>query len=485
MRTIQLFLFTFLMYLSSNSLSWSTNPRITFNENHQVEQAVSSTETTESSINSSFWISVDDDTKTFCDDTAATFDLSIHSLISFNGTITLSTAGPSSNTTSSFSNTTITNQGNSILTIQNLDVLEPDVYTFDVVATSGSDTYTISLNLIVKPSFISDQVYTNAYGFFNSLYPEFQIWTYNQSAFGIDEYEIDVSKDDSFNDIVFSVITSNNFIHVNTELDAGEPYYLRIRGMNNCTIGNYNYYNFHTKWVNCTNFFYNTTQYTINSTSPSTVQSQVNIPTGYINPFPVDDINVYVQLDHSNLSDLTLKLISPAGNEIVLLDGACNGFQNMDVTFDGKGNDYNCDSSGQVAIQGIVSPQDFFYTIDDLPVGNWTLKVIDNVPGNGGVLKSFGLDVCTEAIISTESFNETDFNIYPNPAEETVFVQNSSNQSLKQIEFVNVSGKLVKSISTSLDTKVQQIDVSDLQSGMYFVKFNVYNKSFVKKLIVK
>jgi len=81
------------------------------------------------------------------------------------------------------------------------------------------------------------------------------------------------------------------------------------------------------------------------------------------------------------------------------------------------------------------------------------------------------------------------FNVYPNPASGIVNLKFSGVLIVSDVHIYDVTGKLVKlvkifneNISTSSTT---QIDISSLQSGVYFVKLIGEEKDITKKLIVK
>ena len=60
-------------------------------------------------------------------------------------------------------------------------------------------------------------------------------------------------------------------------------------------------------------------------------------------------------------------------------------------------------------------------------------------------------------------------------------------KSLQNIEteIYDVSGRLVKSIEKIENTQTQNLNISDLSSGIYFVKVKQDNQQVVKKLIVE
>lgn len=83
--------------------------------------------------------------------------------------------------------------------------------------------------------------------------------------------------------------------------------------------------------------------------------------------------------------------------------------------------------------------------------------------------------------------SETSFNIYPNPAKNNfnIKLQNVNNANCK-LEIVNAFGSLVKSTDLGNNSQISNtISISDLSSGMYFVKTTVGDKTSTRKLIVE
>lgn len=90
---------------------------------------------------------------------------------------------------------------------------------------------------------------------------------------------------------------------------------------------------------------------------------------------------------------------------------------------------------------------------------------------------------CVRNVSGTNSINENieiDFKMYPNPTKNQVTV--ISNNSIKTISIYNAIGKKVKEFS--FNEKKANINISELQSGIYFV--NIYTnkgENIYKKLI--
>jgi len=83
-----------------------------------------------------------------------------------------------------------------------------------------------------------------------------------------------------------------------------------------------------------------------------------------------------------------------------------------------------------------------------------------------GTCPSFGLD----------DQNELDISIYPNPVSEILYIQGLSNPT--KISVYNMLGMLVLSKTTS-----SEINVDNLQSGVYIVKITNEQKEMVTRFI--
>lgn len=74
--------------------------------------------------------------------------------------------------------------------------------------------------------------------------------------------------------------------------------------------------------------------------------------------------------------------------------------------------------------------------------------------------------------------------IYPNPASE-IFTLSTGNTDPKKIEIVDMVGKIVKSISPASGIQNTAVQISNLQSGMYFIRVETGDGIITKKLSVK
>jgi len=72
---------------------------------------------------------------------------------------------------------------------------------------------------------------------------------------------------------------------------------------------------------------------------------------------------------------------------------------------------------------------------------------------------------CPSQLLANNDLSVKSFDVYPNPVNNQLFIQNSKNKEIKSISIVDVSGKLL----TTFKSNFYSIDVSALQSGIYIL----------------
>lgn len=74
-------------------------------------------------------------------------------------------------------------------------------------------------------------------------------------------------------------------------------------------------------------------------------------------------------------------------------------------------------------------------------------------------------------------------NLYPNPTSDILNIDNKTNEIILNVSVYSISGALIKEVKST--STIESISVSDLQTGMYFVKLNsngnVKNYKFIKR----
>jgi len=117
----------------------------------------------------------------------------------------------------------------------------------------------------------------------------------------------------------------------------------------------------------------------------------------------------------------------------------------------------------------------------------------DIIPNTAAIFFDFNAPVITNRFDSqfveeSLSVSENDFisfDLLPNPANEIVTITlNSQNSGKVVASVIDIQGKQILETHILDGTQIQ-LDVSDIQSGMYFVKISTNNRNLVKKLIIE
>lgn len=113
--------------------------------------------------------------------------------------------------------------------------------------------------------------------------------------------------------------------------------------------------------------------------------------------------------------------------------------------------------------------------------GTYTIQVSHKGTLQGG-LQNYTLitNGTTGISLSNDDFVvDNQFFVYPSPAKDELHFSNTNNLEIDQITVNDISGKLV--YQTTSETSA--INVSNFQSGVYFIRFTTQNKTIIKKFI--
>jgi hypothetical protein len=85
--------------------------------------------------------------------------------------------------------------------------------------------------------------------------------------------------------------------------------------------------------------------------------------------------------------------------------------------------------------------------------------------------------------LSNISFNNENLVIYPNPAQDQIFINNSSPFDIKTIQLTDMNGKTV---DLNHEKGINLIEVSSIASGIYLLQLiNADGEQVVKKIVIK
>ncbi len=200
-----------------------------------------------------------------------------------------------------------------------------------------------------------------------------------------------------------------------------------------------------------------TSKYLERLNSDGTKDTSFNIGTGFQDYKPV--YAVRLQPDGKILVGGDFKTFNGNNqNGLIRLNADGSKDTNFDI---GLGFSVSLTSSGvnEISIQPdskIIVGGTFHHYYNNIPMGH-----IVRLVGDG--------------VLSTNNYFKETMIIYPNPAID--FVNVSSFEQNENVTILNLNGQIVRSVKIKND----RIDVSDLKTGIYFVKIkNVYSR-FIKK----
>jgi hypothetical protein len=120
---------------------------------------------------------------------------------------------------------------------------------------------------------------------------------------------------------------------------------------------------------------------------------------------------------------------------------------------------------------GWVQIKVFYSSVIVVDIVNYAYEDIPNTPIAPG-----------QTVSATTSINEVNnsiLNIYPNPVKHKLHITSVAETKINSVKIYSVAGSLVK----EANLKDNQIDMSDLNSGIYYAKIMTENREIVKKII--
>ena len=341
-----------------------------------------------------------------------------------------------------------------------------------------------------------------------TITPDFE-W---EEADGALSYSFQLATDPDFSNLI--VDTSGlklNFYRLPIRLDIQTTYYWRVNAENICGFGGYtptaSFTTFDQNFNGCAFIRSVDLPIVMDPAAFGTYTSTINFPFGSEDGgFNVQSVIIpKIKGLHTWHGDLTIRLTSPAGTTVTLVERLCD--------FDPSENyDIALADNPDVLVEGRTD-----FTYDDIPCpyndgqfyqpkealsafngedakGDWVLSVIDSVEQDGGVIQEFSLVVCTttenlanefKTVVSTnDEILENSVRLMPNPASSNVnlLLEGFENQE-KRYSVYNLTGQLITNVRTKND--LTTVDVSDFPPGVYMVKISVQGRTATKKLIVQ
>ncbi|WP_306349668.1 reprolysin-like metallopeptidase [Flavobacterium sp. '19STA2R22 D10 B1'] len=212
----------------------------------------------------------------------------------------------------------------------------------------------------------------------------------------------------------------------------------------------------------------------------------INVPDNVV----ISDLNVSVDITHPKISELQMAVVKPGTNAIgpLLFQQTCSTTANMKTKFDDSGVAFSCAGANG---NNTYKPQEALNAFNGgNSQGTWRLVIADVVAGNNGTLNSFAFEICsttTTATLGRDEFSFKDFALYPNPNRGNFTVQfNTTSTDGIGIRVHDMRGRVIlenKYNTTGMFN--QNIQLDNVQSGIYMVTVQDGARKIVKKIVVE
>ncbi len=329
------------------------------------------------------------------DDILATFNYETY--LGFNEEVTFTTSGAPVGLGVSFSPTTATATNTPVsITFSGTENVTAGNYPVTVTATSASLTKEVTIDLNIYGNTFSDVPLSSpADGLLDASIGQLFQWEANPSY---TSYDIEIATDTGFIDIVESATVIFNS-YLSSNLGEETTYYWRVKPRNNCGEGTFGTpFSFTTTTVTCNSKTASDLPLAISSIGTPTVVSKIS----FLDDLPIADVNVNLDITHTYLADLVVRLTSPSGTTVVLISNSCGDSRNINATFDDGGTGFVCGSDP--GISGTVKPLGSLASFNgESTLGEWILQIDDTAAADGGTLNAFSLDICAEGVFRPDA----------------------------------------------------------------------------------
>lgn len=85
----------------------------------------------------------------------------------------------------------------------------------------------------------------------------------------------------------------------------------------------------------------------------------------------------------------------------------------------------------------------------------------------------------TATVLGTQDFFKTNFAVYPNPANDVINISNVNKLEVTDVVITDINGRIMKQVNSNIES----INISDLNSGVYFLKIKTANAEGVTKIV--
>tara|TARA_B110000046_G_scaffold157949_1_gene169617 strand:- start:124 stop:3420 length:3297 start_codon:yes stop_codon:yes gene_type:complete len=421
-----------------------------------------------------------------CAPSNSVVDVSYQVFLGFNEVTTFSASGVPSGVSVSFSVNNINSSQTIVATISSTSSVSPGTYPITINAQSTS---------VQRSKTINVEVFSTSFTPLNLTFPL-------QNATGVSlntsldwdadpiasSYEIQLANNASFTSNLMTFSSATNTYSLNS-LSATTPYYWRVAPKSICGQGAFSSTrSFTTDAIACN--VVNSTENNLNFL-PFSIGGGDQVKTSTQNigiDTIITDVNVAINVQHTLSADIELKLTSPNGTTITLLDAnRCANGADIAVTFDDQGTALSCNSSAPTISGAVIPFQALSAFIGEASMGDWVLTITDvSASSNGGEFLNFDLNICGPPLgLSKQSLN--DFIVVPNPShgQFDFKLPTGFNTDVKVLVHDLHGRTIYNRVFTNQPQRLHTIILDTVSQGMYFLNVSDGVRTAIKRIIIK
>jgi len=127
----------------------------------------------------------------------------------------------------------------------------------------------------------------------------------------------------------------------------------------------------------------------------------------------------------------------------------------------------------------------FDWTAPSFDIGTITFYVA-SLTGSGGGVSNTQMELVTKLVgpvLAVDKAHMLQFTMFPNPSDRQVTLQLPSDTNQAQVSVFDYLGKI--HIQKSINVSNNTVDISNLNTGIYFVRIQTNSKTGIKKLVVR
>lgn len=356
--------------------------------------------------------------KESCATLTTSYTIELNNYVGTDAAVNLSIAGLPANLSAQISPSILTtNNETAEIVLTRLGALS-GTYSYTLVGTSslGVVSETFYTHFYSENPPISNLVFPEDAAQNLPVYPELH-WLENNEA---NQYRVELSTVADFSNTVDQVMLATNTLQLR-QLDGGVTYYWRVYAINDCGESVSATHSFTTSIINCRDYgTIGLPQNLLDAVNETIGVKEVLI--SVVDALIIVDLNLTVEITHTYIQDLTLILINPQGEEVVLIQNEGGGGNNYsNTTFDAEAS--LGIRSASPPFSGSFRPhEDFSSWYGNNARGIWRLRIEDNVPVDTGQILNVQLNLCLNGNLQ----NNHDLDLIPDEIDNCPLVSNEN-----------------------------------------------------------